>query len=215
MNNNDTASADKICDVDPLDAPSLCDQGDLNQTPALSQPIYDDEMRSHSSSEAPTFESPPPSPSQAKLAEQSPSQLINEEHSGSGLGKSTGFQFTAVEVRDSADNDSVEGGPHPQTSAAVVIESAASEVNGDLSGPDDDASLPISNKAAASPPQVSLKLLYPQPNSNGFSPIEYLSSFNILRLSFHKCARHTFSSFFLSTHAATGMNCVAASTTTL
>jgi hypothetical protein len=144
-------------------------------------------MFSHSSSEPPVFESPPPSPSPPppplpppNAAEQSPTNPADEQPSCA--------VEVAVEVEAPVEDDGAKGDAYCQASAQVAAERTESEMNGDVSGPDDDALPPASNITAPSPPQTSLN----QPNnllaapSQIFSPAEYLSSFNILRLSFHK-----------------------------
>jgi hypothetical protein len=147
-------------------------------------------MFSHSSSEPPVFESPPPSPSPPppplpppNAAEQSPQNPADEQPSCA--------VEVAVEVEAPVEDDGAKGEAHCQASVQVAAECTESEMNGDVSRPDDDALPPASNNAAPSPPQTSLN----QPSSHHnllaapcqiFSPAEYLSSFNILRLSFHK-----------------------------
>ena len=138
-------------------------------------------MCSHSSSESPVFESPPPTPPPPPPnAEEQSAPNPADEQPGS-----------AVEVGRPAEGDGAENGAICQTVTEVVAECFVSEMSGDVSGPEDDALLPISNVTAPSPARPSHNQLCSQHNvlafsSQIFSPAEYLSSFNILRLSFHK-----------------------------
>jgi hypothetical protein len=148
-------------------------------------------MSSHSSSEPPVFESPPPSPSPPpNAAEQSPPNPADEQPSCA--------VEVACEVEAPVEDDGAKGEAYCQATAQFVAERTESEMNGDVSGPDDDVLPPASNVAAPSPPQTLLN--HPSVPHNSlaapshiFSPAEYLSSFNILRLSFHKFdALHNF-----------------------